>query len=85
MRLLYKTKMITQTDLSEKLGIKKSQLSKILSGKQRLSRKMAIEVEKLTGINRIVFMDGSQADIIEAIEEIYGKINFNVGRIKHEN
>jgi len=71
---------ITQTALAKKLQIKKSDLSKILSGTKRVRRNQSFLLEDISGVDHLIFMDGTPVQIIEALEETYGEINFRKGR-----
>lgn len=71
---------ITQTALAAELEMKKSALSLILSGKKRVRRDQARLLQKISGIDHLVWRDGSVKNIVSALEDVYGKINFKRGR-----
>jgi len=73
-------KTITQVALARELGLKKSKMSLLLSDKLRVRRDEARRLEDKSGISRFIWMDGETVDIIKAITEVYGEINFTLGR-----
>ena len=79
--------MILQKDLAQRLKMKKSRLSRILSGQARFSREHSREVAGITGIDRDTLLDGPKEKIIAALGEWCGEeINFTpTGRPKENN
>lgn len=74
---------ITQKAIAKKLRLGESAISEMLSGKYRVSSKTALRLERKTGINIRVWLNGSKTEIRSELESFFGgKINFSVGRPK---
>ena len=73
-------KTITQKELSKRLGMDFSNLSKVLRGKRKVSTEKAADLEQITAIGLRVWLFGTPVQIQDEIEKIYGKINFRRGR-----
>ena len=71
---------ITQTELARELEIKKCTLNRLLSGKGNVRKNKARIMSKISGIDMIVFMAGEPKEVRAALEEVYGDINFTLGR-----
>ena len=73
-------KTITQKELSKKIGVDPSWLSKMLRGEKRPNAKFAALLEKETGIGIRVWLYSDHSETIKQLEEIYGPINRKLGR-----
>lgn len=72
---------ITQKDLAEILGVKRSNLSEVFSGKLRFGSERSARLEKITGIGIRTWLFGKPDEIRKELEKVYGKINFKRGRL----
>ena len=72
---------ITQKDLAGVLGVKRSNLSELFSGKRRFGAKRAASLEQTTGIGIRTWLFGKPDEIRRELEKVYGKINFKRGRV----
>lgn len=74
-------KRIKQTDIANELGIAASFFCHIINGQRRPSPQKAIELEKKSGIERMIWLYGKHHDLRRELEKKYGKIiNFSKGR-----
>lgn len=72
---------ITQKELAGILGVKRSNLSEMLSGKLGLGRDRSARLEQITGIGIRTWLFGTPDEIKRELEKVYGKINFKRGRL----
>lgn len=76
-----KKRTITQKELAEILGVQRSNLSEFFSGKRRFGAKRSARLEHTTGIGLRLWLFGAPNEIRRELEKIYGRINFQRGRL----
>ena len=69
-----------QTDVAKDLGLPPSFFCHIINGQRRPSTKKALDLEKRSGVARMVWLYGNVTDLRRELEAVYGKINFAKGR-----
>jgi transcriptional regulator with XRE-family HTH domain len=75
-------KRITQRTIAERLKLGRPYLSEMLAGKRRPSPKVAMRLERMTGINTRIWLYGKCSEIRSEIENFFKKkINFGRGNI----
>ena len=70
----------TQADIARKLGLATSFFCHIINGQRRPSPRKALELERKTGIGRMVWLYGNHLELRQKLEEKFGEINFSKGR-----
>jgi len=78
--LIMRQKIITQKKLAGKLRLSPSHLCEILGGLKRPSSKKASQLERVSGVGRMIWLYGSKSEIKRELERAFGKINFGRGR-----
>jgi len=72
---------IAQRELAKVLGVNRSNLSELLSGKKRFGKNNSARLEKITGIELRTWLFGKPEEIRCELEKVYGRINFKRGRL----
>lgn len=76
------TNTITQRALAKRLGLKPPKLCRMLKGKVSASADEADKLEKVSGIGiRMWLYRSNHVALKEALELVYGTINFKRGRL----
>lgn len=72
---------ITQTKLSEALGVDPAFLCKVLKGYKRPTSARALALESASGVGRMTWLYAKPCEIRRELERVFGKINFKRGRL----